>query len=192
MDTIEKLTYKGYRIEIVIDSDPCNPRQDWDNLGKIVCWHRRYALSDKGQNDEFRTPEDFQEFAKRTKCEVLPIYMFDHSGITINTTGFSCPWDSGQVGYIYVTREEGIKEFGRQWRKRARALMISEVKEFDYYLTGQVYGYRIFEDIQNESGDDIDDELESCYGFFGESDYCLQEAKAIVDHMSARQLLPIA
>ena len=26
---------------------------------------------------------------------ILPLYLYDHSGITMNTTGFSCPWDSG-------------------------------------------------------------------------------------------------
>ena len=33
----------------------------------------------------------------------LPLYLFDHSGITMNTSGFSCPWDSGQVGWIFCT-----------------------------------------------------------------------------------------
>ena len=32
------------------------------------------------------------------KFLMLPLYLYDHSGITMNTTGFSCPWDSGQVG----------------------------------------------------------------------------------------------
>lgn len=34
------------------------------------------------------------------KFLMLPLYLYDHSGITMNTTGFSCPWDSGQVGWI--------------------------------------------------------------------------------------------
>ena len=24
---------------------------------------------------------------------ILPLYLYDHSGITMNTSGFSCPWD---------------------------------------------------------------------------------------------------
>ena len=28
---------------------------------------------------------------------VQPLYLYDHGGITMNTTGFSCSWDSGQV-----------------------------------------------------------------------------------------------
>lgn len=46
------------------------------------------------------------------KYIVLPLYLYDHSGITMNTTGFSCPWDSGQVGWIYASKEDALKEFG--------------------------------------------------------------------------------
>ena len=35
---------------------------------------------------------------------ILPLYLYDHSGITMNTCGFSCPWDSGQVGWIYADK----------------------------------------------------------------------------------------
>ena len=46
------------------------------------------------------------------KYLMLPLYLYDHSGITMNTTGFSCPWDSGQVGWIYASKEDALREFG--------------------------------------------------------------------------------
>ena len=42
----------------------------------------------------------------------LPLYLYDHSGITMNTGGFSCSWDSGQMGWIYATKEDIQKEYG--------------------------------------------------------------------------------
>lgn len=42
---------------------------------------------------------------------VLPLYLYDHGGITMNTGGFSDPWDSGQVGFIFVSKEK-IKKRG--------------------------------------------------------------------------------
>ena len=42
----------------------------------------------------------------------LPLYLYDHSGITMNTSGFSCPWDSGQVGWIYCTKKRFREETG--------------------------------------------------------------------------------
>ena len=40
----------------------------------------------------------------------LPVYLYDHSGLVLQTTPFSCPWDSGHVGIIYTTLEECRKE----------------------------------------------------------------------------------
>lgn len=41
---------------------------------------------------------------------ILPVYLYDHSYLSISTTKFSCQWDSGQVGWIYATKEKFIKE----------------------------------------------------------------------------------
>ena len=43
---------------------------------------------------------------------MLPLYLYDHSGITMSISPFSCPWDSGQVGWIYCTPDAISKNFG--------------------------------------------------------------------------------
>ena len=67
------------------------------------------------------------------KFLMLPLYLYDHSGITMNTTGFSCPWDSGQVGWIYASKEDALREFGGKTftaatRKKAEDRMRGEVE----------------------------------------------------------------
>ena len=115
---------------------------------------------------------------------ILPLYLYDHSGITMSTGRFSCPWDSGQVGWIYCTKAEAIKEFASEWKngeliklgkrltKKARDLAFKaleqEVATYDQYLTGDVYGFV----IEDSDGNDVD----SCWGFFG-LDYAIAEAK---------------
>lgn len=42
---------------------------------------------------------------------ILPLFLYDHSGITMNTSGFNCPWDSGQVGIIYISKKKAKEEF---------------------------------------------------------------------------------
>ena len=112
---------------------------------------------------------------------ILPLYLYDHGGITINTSGFSCPWDSGQIGYIYMTRETIFKEYGgkrltKKLRTRAESLLRSEVETYDQYIRGEVYGYV------------ADDDGESCWGFFG-LDYAREEAlRAISAPVSAQAL----
>jgi len=44
---------------------------------------------------------------------ILPLYLLDHSGITISTRDFNDRWDSGQIGWTYVSNEDIAKEFGK-------------------------------------------------------------------------------
>lgn len=121
-------------LEIIQDESPESPRS-WDNLGTMACSHRRYNLGDPTKTDKIvgsTKPEAILRFIKRKDVISLPIYMYDHSGITIKTTPFSCPWDSGLVGYIFVTKETVRKEFGI---KRVTKEWIEKIKT---YLEGEV------------------------------------------------------
>ena len=65
-----------------------NPRED-DNLGHLICWHRRYSL---GDSNEFYRPCDFQAFAEVNKDNmycILNVYMYDHTGIALSTEPFN-------------------------------------------------------------------------------------------------------
>ena len=168
---IETIEYRGHTILIHLDDDAQDPRKEFDYLGHMVCWHRRYNLGDK---HNFSDPSDAKEMFKETHALVLLLYLYDHSGITMSSSPFSCPWDSGQVGYIYVTLEEVKKEWGCKQvtptiRRKAMACLQSEVEEYDQYLTGQVYGFEV-----KETGD-------SCWGFYGDMKYVIEEAKSSVD-----------
>ena len=44
------------------------------------------------------------------KYLMLPLYLYDHSGLAMSTESFSgraphAEWDSGQVGWIYVSKK---------------------------------------------------------------------------------------
>jgi hypothetical protein len=43
-----------YTLFVVDDNDPENPREDRDNFGKMICFHRRYNLGDKHDHSEPR------------------------------------------------------------------------------------------------------------------------------------------
>lgn len=142
-----------------------NPR-DWDNLGTIVCWHRKYHLGDR---HNFKTPDDFREWVRsvgRSNVVVLPLYLYDHGGITMWITPFSDPWDSGQVGWIYVTkdrlrREYGVRRVTKKIIRKAEDILRGEVDEYDQYLRGEVYGYTVYDT-------DGWTRIDSCGGFFGD------------------------
>lgn len=65
---------------------------------------------------------------------ILPLYLYDHSGITMNTCGFSCPWDSGQVGWIYYRMFRIAAECSLMLNGRGNTY---EQKKVDIVLTEQ-------------------------------------------------------
>ena len=119
----------------------------------------------------------------------LNLYLYDHSGISISSSPFSCPWDSGQVGVMYMEPKAFKENFDGDMEKAIKRLE-SEVEEYDAYLTGQCYGYivstvEVDEDGEGDGegdGDEIDksEVHESCWGFLGNIEYCIEEAKALM------------
>lgn len=101
---------------------------------------------------------------------VLPLFLYDHSGITMSTGSFACRWDSGQVGFIYVLKEEIDAEWDGDV-ERAEKYLKGEVETYDQYLTGDVWGYV----IEDEDGEHI----ESCWGFFGDK-YAVEEGQSML------------
>lgn len=108
---------------------------------------------------------------------VIPVSAYEHGGITISASGRRAGWDffdSGKLGFVYVSHEGIIKEYGSLDLERAEKCLIAEVSTYDDYLTGQVYGYII--------EDENDEQLDSCWGFLGDYKYCLEEAKSVADY----------
>lgn len=111
------------------------------------------------------------------KWIVLPLYLYDHSGLSMSTSRggwpFTCPWDTSTVGFIYVTKDKVREEFGwkRITRKRHERIveyLRNEVSTYNQHLTGDVW-YYIIEDDDGEY-------LESIGGLFG-YDYAKEEGE---------------
>ena len=169
------------RIRIVRDETPMDPRREFDSIGTMVCFHKRYNLGDKTglSGGDFSGWGELEAFLAKDRGAVviLPVYMYDHSGITIQTTPFSCPWDSGQIGFIYAT-EEAAKDAwpslsGEALLKAVKDCLVGEVELYDSYLRGAVYGYVVEEFVtlchEDESwAGGIWQELDSCWGYYGD------------------------
>jgi hypothetical protein len=128
---------------------------------------------------------------------ILPLFLYDHSGITISTYSFADPWDSGQVGFIrvandtdpwdsdqvgfiYVSLATVRKEYNARAvtaavRAKAVACMQHEAETYADFLEGNAYGYTV------EDADGV--ELDSCWGFYG-FDYCKDAAHDSAAHIA--------
>jgi hypothetical protein len=150
--TVEK-TPEGCNVRyIAIDNEPESPRQ-CDNFGTMVCFHRRYSLGDDEHDyrgEMFNSWDELRDEIERNEDPgvILSLYLYDHSGITMKTHPFNDRWDSGQVGFIFVSKDKIREEFSLDDKNTditeeildgAKKLLESEVALYDYYLTGDVY-----------------------------------------------------
>lgn len=238
-----------YLLQVMYDTEPLNPRTDYDNFGHMMCWHKRYNLGDE---NHFEDPNAFlKNLVKRTASEyaimeharfgksdtirllydksshgwsiesydsyfkkwhqddfveghladntrevadslmatmsnndllkiasaenvILPLNLYDHSGLQMSVGSFVGStqheeWDSGQVGWLYATASEIRAEYGSvsaENVENARQRLLAEVQDYDYYLSGQCYGYRLYKNGK---------ETDSCWGLLGYLEDVLKE-----------------
>ena len=158
MEPVKVLTKENKRLEIFVDENPINPR-DGRQFGIMYCFHRNYSLGDPHELEK----EDVHKIKKDSKNIVLPLYLYDHSGLRISTVPFSCPWDSGQVGIISVSKKDVLKEYNckrvsKALTEKVKVRLNAEVEIYDLFLCGEVYYFKLSID-----GKDVD----SCGGFYG-------------------------
>jgi len=184
------IEYKGYKISILPDTCAEDPRTAFDNQGTMACFAKRHTLGDS-KKVHLIDSEDFNGWAEMRKyiekeldaAVVLPIYMYSHGGETISTSPFSCPWDSGQIGFIFISKEKvreeySVKRISKELLEKVTKILQSEVETYDQYITGDVYGYKIM------NNQDEDEEIDSCWGFYGsehEKSGLLEYAKNAID-----------
>ena len=176
-------TIGKYKIEVLHDEHPFNPRED-DNLGTMVCFPKHLGEPHEYEFNDYTSYEEMgADIARRENAGViLPLFILDHSGITINTTGYSCPWDSRQLGWIFISKEKmryeySYKRFSQKLKKRVAEYLKAEVETYAKYHEGDAWGYRIT-DTETEK------EIEACWGYFGD-EYCMEEAEACVKNIIA-------
>jgi hypothetical protein len=178
------------------DTDGCDPRHDTDcNLGVMWVKYRDHTLGDEQYHWRTRTTtappehEDLTDFIRQVEdfmpslsalneaivkhlvrkhgaTAVLPLYLLDHSGISISggrdmvqdrdfrrrqggRDHFACDpggWDTSYVGFIFDTAR--TREVCGTPLDRVEECLADEVRTYNAYLTGDVWGYRIEERVQ--------------------------------------------
>jgi hypothetical protein len=153
-------------------SDAAESPREWEEDSTFFGFHRRYSSPDE---PPVRDPDTALLIATLRGNICLPVWFYDHSGTTYRaaeSNPFSCPWDSGLFGFIYISRKAARERFGvsrltAKTVERVKESLKSEVEAYSAWANGEVYGWS----IEDADGDVID----ACGGYIGDSDYALQE-----------------
>ena len=181
---IETITFQdGATLGIFYDQDPEDPRS-WNDITKFFAMHRRNNWGDKHSYKE----SDFDGWTefKATLEEdfniafISPVYAHEHSGVAFSTGDFGDKWDSGCIGFIFITKEEAAKYHGEHGQEKremtqeeAEAIFTGELEIYGEWCNGAVYGY-VFTPpplatphCETCSCKAEGEEEDSCWGFYG-------------------------
>lgn len=177
-EQVGELTVKVYQDEF----NDNNPLEDYKpEWLEIIHWHRRNDW--RGMTNVSRWDrEDIEEYINRPEVVAYPLNLYEHGqcAFSISSDVLICRWDSGQVGFVLVDKKLFMQEWGwkrmsdLRWRKM-RDVVDSYIKEFDQWQRGEVYGFVV-------SSDD-DDHMDSCWGFIGDTEGCLEEGVASAEYL---------
>ncbi len=180
-EAVETIEHKGHTIEIFPDVNGSESPRDWDNLSEIHYHSNSYVLGDtnwRGKEEEY---EDMLRQAKRQGDLIIPMFAYIHSGVALSLESFHgklpqghAEFDSGRAGTVIVRRKDILENYGKkrmskQLREEAYKHAEAEIGVLNQFFCGDVYGYVIDED-----GD-------SCWGYYGTKD-CIEQAKEAVDY----------
>ena len=89
--------------------------------------------------DWFTLPKEFRQLIvdKGYPGVLKPINMYDHGGIVLATYGFSDPWDSSALGWIYIETET-MKLHGFS-ADTVDAMMKSDLNALQCWANGEIY-----------------------------------------------------
>jgi len=167
---IETIEYKGYNIEVIYDQNADSPDEWGYHDAFIVHDHRMFSVERKGFD-----PADIFEDLKAGKTlydgyHIFPLYAYIHSGVALSlgrsSYPFTCNWDTSFAGFVLVKKTKGWS-----WRKdKAETIAKAIVKEWNCYLSGDVYGYS--------------SEVGSVWGFYGSEgkEEMIKDAKSEIDY----------
>lgn len=183
LDLPNIIDYSKDKWELMIGYDSCvdSPRE-WDNLGQICVSNRcKYADDESGLANTL-TWHDLDkdiETLERKGYIVLPLSVYDHSGVTMYV-GTPCDrWDSGRIGFYIASKENickiyGVKRISKKLLEKVESIMESEIKIYNAYLNGQVFRFILLHN---------NEEVDSCGGFYEAEDTYLGFIENIYEHL---------
>ena len=189
-NTITKhYTQTGMRVTVLVDEYPTKPREGC-NLTTMICHHRNYSLGDLEESKQFNGYNSLKEL-KQALVEyygemayIEPLSLYDHSMQTLAIGEPTDRWDSGYVGFIFVTKEQArkwfnVKRITKSILEKIEKLAQAEVEEYNkVWLWGEVYYLsleKVFTNVDDKN-DCIEESMDCIGGFTFDNDYTVEKA----------------
>lgn len=177
----ETIDYKNCLIKIYYDEDGgFSPREN-SNLGYFITVDRNYHSPDENEQleaiiketgDIATSQENHINLIKEQyDCiAIYPIVKYEHGSVSYSL-GQQHGFDYSNNGF-YIITDKSQKDIGTK-PKDFKKVIMQELKEYNQYISGEVYRFNSFDEYGNDIG--------NCGGVYDE-DYLIVEAKAEIDN----------
>ena len=170
MTYTEEYVSGEYKLLIAHDELAGSPREDNCNQFCLALTGRYQRFDESDQKMEYLIRD-----IKKGETLAFPVYCYEHGGVAFNLTGFSCPWDSGQIGFLYASKfniyhQYGVRRISPKLKEKLRKNAESELQELEDYVMGRTYLYELYKD---------EEEVGSCSGFLGDD----HEKNGLFEHV---------
>lgn len=169
------------KITIRVCEDPFMSYKD-DKQAVWVGFHKRYNLNDTDIESQDTLEEVEAKIHEKYNVAIIkPLYMYEHSGIAFKTSPFGDVWDSGRLGFIFITKEKA-DEMGWETAEQLDKALEHEVEirnkfesEYIYEITredgemceccGNIKQWEMVDTMEGFD-DDLNNYIENClFGF---------------------------
>ena len=129
------------KFRTLIEQDETDPVNLGDQMGHFYTGER---AANYGFPFDYKIPVNEDNIAEFVPPEnavlALPVYGLSHSGMSISLTPFGDKWDSAQIGFYVVEKEQAKFWFGENFEvSDVRARVDYEIGLADSVLRGEVY-----------------------------------------------------
>lgn len=147
--------FEHVTIEIAVDEDCQNPRNEFDNLSTFYCLKNSKYSTGGNSDNEFKYLESLENQIKE----------FKQVGAFIK--------EFGDNSYAVIEREKVLTEWNvKRISPKIKAIILNnldaEINTWQSWCNGECYGFIITKN--SPDGEKTDEHLDSCWGYYGRKD----------------------
>lgn len=110
-----------YTLKVEVDSMPLDPRKEYDNFGKMICWHRNYSFGDE---HDFKDGTEFLEELVRKSLSADEIIDFVKKG---GSNEVSLKYDRSQKEWVLSSCNNAFERWYTEYTFSPKTLIGSDM-----------------------------------------------------------------
>lgn len=168
--TIHKEEYKGYNISII--QDPTSPDEFRNEDLFLVADSKNFSVEHPGFYEDLDFILDDIHKVNGKNYHVFNLFGYSLDGTHLYLSGT----EHSKIGGVFAAVDSW------KTREEARVSVLNLIKEWEEYLNGNVWGFVVEKDnICDKCHHNEPEIVDSCWGFYGDYKFCLEEARFVVD-----------